>query len=89
MRAVFLLSDIEGEPLRSGLKKIPDRACKLLTGFELAERRLRESAQNLDSQGFAGKILKRWHLTKEISIEERLETDLGRLLGWLNILVIV
>ena len=57
--------------------------------MELAERRSRESAQNLDNQGFERKIFKRWDLAKVSSAGERVERYSGRLFGRVRILLIV
>jgi hypothetical protein len=76
-------------PFGSGLEKISDRVGKLLIWWELEERRWSESAQNLDSQGFASKIFKRWDLATACRAGERLEMYSWRLLGRVSILLIV
>jgi hypothetical protein len=86
---VFLFSDMGLEPFGSGLEKISDRVGKLLIWLELEARRWRESAQNLDSQGFTRKILRRWDLATACRSGERLEMYSWRLCLRVSILLIV
>ena len=74
-------------PFGSGLKKFADRVGKLLMGLGLESMIWRQSAQNLDSQGFARKILRRWDLAMESSAGERVERYSGRVCFAVGILL--
>jgi hypothetical protein len=84
-----LLRDMGFTPFGSGLEKISDRVGKLLIWLELEARRSRESAQNLDSQGFTRKIFKRWDLADGKSAGGRVERYSWRLGLPVSILLIV
>src|SRR5271154_2977996 len=86
---IFLLSGMGFEPFRFRLKKFSDRSCKLLIWLELEARTWRPSAQNLASQGFARKILRRWDLATANWAGERVEKYCWRLFLRLSILLIV
>lgn len=66
-----------------------DRVGKVLIGLELESMIWRESAQNLDSQGFARKILRRWDLAMASSVGLRVERYSGRVVLRRIILLLV
>ena len=75
---MFWFSGMGFEPFGSRLKFFSDRVGKVLIWLELEAMIWSESAQNLDSQGFARKILRRWDLAMASSVGFRVERYSGR-----------
>ena len=71
------------------IKKNLDRACKSMVCLELRAGRSRKSAQNIDNQEFARKILRRWDLATASSACERAERYSGKLVKRVSILILV
>jgi hypothetical protein len=85
----ILVGQLGARRLRIQIKKNLDRACKSMVCLELRASRSRKSAQNIDNQEFARKILRRRDLATVGLAGKKGEEYSRKLAEWVSILILV